>query len=46
MEIAFVKDPLVAQQNSYVNKIVNDYFVYDLDSWQRNLLNNFTLKNY
>ena len=46
MEIAFAKDPLVARQNNYVNKIVNDYFVYDLDSWLRNLLNNLTLKNY
>ena len=36
--------PLVRDQNNYTTKIVNDYIVFDLDNWPKNLLRNFTLK--
>ena len=29
-----------------MTEIVNEYIVYDLDSWPRNLLSNFILRNY
>ena len=31
--LKFDKKPLAVVQNSYVTKIVNSYFVYDLDIW-------------
>ena len=45
MGIKFDKDPLVADQNNYLSKIVNVYIVYDLDAWPKNPTNNFKLKN-
>ena len=45
MGIKFDKDPLAVQQNNYTTKIVNVYIAYDLDTWQKITLNNFTLKN-
>ena len=41
----FDKDPLAVEQNNYLTKIVNVYIAYDLDSWRRNLINNFKFKN-
>ena len=35
---------LVAEKNNYASKIANAYIVYDLDTWPKNPLNNFTLK--
>ena len=46
MEIKFDKKSLAVVQNSYVTKIVNSYFVYDLDIWRNNPLTNLRLKNY
>ena len=37
--------PLVVEQNNCTSKIVNVYIVYDLDSWPKISLRNFTLKN-
>ena len=34
--IKFDKDPLAAEQNNYLSKIINVYVVYDLDAWPRN----------
>ena len=45
MGIKFDKDPLAVEKNNYLNKIVNIYFVYDLDAWLRNPVNNFKFKN-
>ena len=45
MGIKFDKDPLSAEQNNYVIKIVNVYIVYELYDWSKTLLKNFTLKN-
>ena len=39
------KDPLAAEQNNYLSKIVNVYIVYDLHVWLRNPTNNFKFKN-
>ena len=39
------KDPLTAEQNNYLSKIVNAYIVHDLDAWPRKLTNNFKFKN-
>ena len=36
---------LVVEENNYVSKIVNVYVVYDLYTWPKNPLNNYTLKN-
>ena len=36
---------LVVEQNNYTSKIINVYIVYDIDTWPKNPLNNFTLKN-
>ena len=44
--IKFDKDPLAIEQNSYFNKIVNVFFVYDLDAWSRNTTNNFKFENF
>ena len=35
----------MTEQNNYTTKIVNVYMVYDLDSWPKSTLRNFTLKN-
>ena len=35
---------LVVEQNNYTSKIVNFYIVFNLDTWPKNLLNNFILK--
>ena len=45
MAIKVAKDPLVVEQNNNATKIVNAYIVYELDTWPKNLLRNFTLKN-
>ena len=45
MVIKLDKDPLVVEQNHYLNKIINVYNVYDLDAWQKNPTNNFKFKN-
>ena len=45
MGTQFNNNPLVAQQNNYLTKIVNVYIVYDLDVWPRNPTNNFNFKN-
>ena len=36
---------LVVEQNNYTSKIINVYIVYDIGTWPKNPLNNFTLKN-
>ena len=33
MGIKFDKDLLAVEQNNYLNKIVNVYIVYDVDTW-------------
>ena len=43
--IKFNKDPLATEQNNYAIKIVNAYIVYELDTWPKNLLDNFKFKN-
>ena len=45
MGIKFDKNPFAAEQNNYVNKIVNAYIVYSLAAWSRNPPNNFKFKN-
>ena len=45
MGIKFDKDPLAVEQNNYLTKIINDYFVYELDTWSKIPFNNFKLKN-
>ena len=45
MGMKFDKDPLAAEQNNYLTKIVNVYIVYDLNAWSRNPTNNFKFKN-
>ena len=42
--IKFDKDPLAAEQNNYLIKILNIYYVYDLDAWPRNPTNNSNLR--
>ena len=37
---------LVAEQNNYATKIINECISYDLDNWHRNLLHNFVLENW
>ena len=39
------KDPLAAEQNSYLSKILNVQIAYDLDASPRNPTNNFKLKS-
>ena len=46
MGIKFEKDPFAVEQNNYLTKIVNVYFVYDLAALPRNPTNNFKFKNY
>ena len=46
MEIKFEKHPLAVEQNNYLTKIANVYTVYDLATWPKISLQNFTLKNY
>ena len=41
--IKFNKDALAVEKN-YLTKIVNVYTVYDLDTWPKIPLRNFTLK--
>ena len=41
----FDKDPLAIERNNYLTKILNIYFVYDLDAWPKISLKNFTIKN-
>ena len=41
----FNNTPLVEEQNNYASKIVNISIVYDLDTWPKISLRNFTLKN-
>ena len=43
--IKFDKDHLAIEQNNYLTKIVNVYFVYDLDTWPRIPINNLKFKN-
>ena len=43
--LLFYKDLLVAEQNNYAAKTVHTCVVYDLDTWPRNPVNNFTLQN-
>ena len=38
--IKFCKDPLAAEKNNYLRKIINVYIVYDLDALPRNPINN------
>ena len=45
MGIKLSKDPLVLEENSYLNKIVNIYIVYYLNSQPRSHTNNFKFKN-
>ena len=40
------KDPLAGEQNNYLNEIVNAQIVFDLDTWARNPIINFKVKNY
>ena len=44
MGIKFDKDPLAAEQNNYLSKILNVYIIYDLDAWPKIPLINFTIK--
>ena len=46
MGIKFDKDPLAVEQTNYLNKIVNNYIVYDLHAWLRNTTNNFKFRNW
>lgn len=39
------KGPLVVKQNNNAVKIVNTYFAYELDTWPKNHLKNFTLRS-
>ena len=43
--IKFDNSVLVVEENNYASKIVNAYIVYDLDTWPKHPLNNFTFKN-
>ena len=38
------KNLLAVEQNNHTTKIVNSYFVYELDAWPRNPTNNFKFK--
>ena len=44
MGVKYDKDPLAAEQNNYVSKIVNVYIVFDLDAWPKNPTNDFKFK--
>ena len=46
MGIKFDEDPLAAEQNNYLTKILNVCIVYDLDAWRRNRTDNFKFKNF
>ena len=46
IQLQFSKSVLVVEQNNYATKILSSYIVYEWDHWQRNPLNNFTLKNF
>ena len=41
----FNSTSLVLEQNNYATKIVIVYIVFDLDTWPKNPLKNFALKN-
>lgn len=43
--IQFEKDLFVVKQKKYATKIVTAYVVYDLDTWPKIPLKNFTWKN-
>ena len=43
--IKFDNSVLVVEKNNYIRKIANIYIVYDLDTYPKNPLNNFALKN-
>ena len=43
--IKFDCSVLVAEESNYTNKFVNFYIAFDLDTWPKNPLRNFTLKN-
>ena len=43
--IKYNRGSLVVEKNSWATKIVNDYIVYELNTWPKNPLDNFTLKN-
>ena len=43
--IKFDKHPLAVEQNNSFTKIANVYIVYDLATWPKIALKNFTLKN-
>ena len=43
--VKFNRHPLVVKQNKYATKIANAYIGYELDTWPKNPLDNFTLKN-
>ena len=43
--IKFDDSILVVEKNNYIRKIVNIYIVYDLNTYPKNPLNNFALKN-
>ena len=45
IRIKFDNDALAVEQNKYATKIVNVYIAYGLDTWPRNPLCNFALKN-
>ena len=45
MGIKFDKDPLAVDQTNYLNKIVNNYIVYDLHAQPRNTTNDFKFRN-
>ena len=45
MGITFDKNPLAAEQNSYLTKIENANFFYDLEAWPNIPLITFTLKD-
>ena len=44
IEIKFGKDPLAVEQSNYLIKIVNVYFVYDLNAWPKNPTRNLEFK--
>ena len=45
IRIKLDKYPLAGQQNNYLTKIVNAYFVYDLNAYPRDPTNSFKSEN-
>ena len=45
MGIKLDEDPLAAEQNNYLTKIVNVYILFTLDAWPRISANNFKFIN-